>query len=268
MKRYLYVVQRQSPTTFVRELQAFEQPLEIKGEFIDENNKFGTDFRGDLTESVTFLGIYEYKNLREMRKGLQNLSNSFNLSCRYTYDKKLYLIAAQQHREGVWRDRDLIFHQVRPHMVDNGSEHIVIGKDTEEDGGESVDNNSFSAEFPKWKENYECLLQMGFDRQNALLLSFILVFNAFTNKDVTVSEALNRPIFCLKIYNYCGVLGIEDLGKVNCINRKQFYWYVKQSYFGEGNLLNVHKFYSSLTGFQLTNAYNYFIEEFSRTLDA
>lgn len=273
LTRYVYKLARTTYNNTVEELVAVKEPIIIKGVEINSINKFGVRFKNNRTETVLFKAIITVSGntAKEERdnlvKELQKIVKDTGLCCKYTYNYKKYLITVPaSEQKGVCKSNGVIIHQLGiPNLIPY-SEVVFLGQDPpqeEEQKEPPINSNEFTTYYNKWRKKLMEQLSYNVSYSYALLTSFILTFNNYINKGVKSSVAIKKPIYHIEL-----ITGNKLITKGRTFPTvEQFKFYIKPTYFGELNFLPPdNKFYSSLMGWQLLNAYYYFVGDFCNYL--
>lgn len=254
MIRHLYILQRESYCDFSREMIAVEDYLEVNNIIINNQNKIGIKLNNNYnsTLSITYLSILKSKSLKEFQRELQKIVNEKGISCKYIYNNKLYLcLAAPRKKVGVWRDNDLIIHQVGYPTIYREAEIVPLG-DVKPTNVVVFGPGEY---FELWKDNVEFLLRRRKPLHVAFFLGFVLAYTKYYYDLGGHAYNKNFPYHQLDCCR-----GIKDLGVVKDLTSAQFRKYVAPALNGDPEFGVLDYTFSMLDGAQLTKAYyNYII---------
>lgn len=260
MTYYIYITQRENANSCIREILAVENKITINDKEINNNNKFGIIFIADKTQTFNYYTKINVNNLKELKKELEKIVEEKELSLKYIYNNKIYLILAKKKKTGVWKDNDLIIHQVRPHQIINYNKHILIGNKKENE--EIVLTHEFVKYYKEWEQNLKWMLANRYEYNYSLIISFILTFNKYLSQGIKAERAITKDIYHNKIIETEQGYYFSSIGKTYS-TKEQFEYYISPSYYGKEIKQD---FYSSLSAFQLNYAYQYFISDFLEQL--
>ena len=228
MKRYIYIIQSENLNNQInREIIATEKILILNNKKINQFNKFSVIVKPNKTIGISFLKEIYFNNLKELKESLNKIVSEKKLSLKYQYSGKKYIIIPIKNNSGVFKENDLIIHQILNSNF-NSLEEFYIGKNNFIPEEKTYE---FEKYFKNWKSNLDKFLFV----ENSLLKSFILTFNNYLNSNWSFGN-----IFHLEISEN----SIKTLGITKCFP-SQFEMYIAPTFFG---LTFSNPFYSSLTG--------------------
>lgn len=184
MKRYIYIIEKNvinNLETAVRKLVATEEILKIKEKVINKENSFGVKITPHRTETITYVTEITTSTISEMRKEFINLVIKYNINLQYDYNNKRYLIIKEgEKREGVWKDSNLIFHELRPNMIEKETYEISFKpQEIDKENEEEIEIISdFTSYYKEWLDKF-CKLCKYNNYYYALFVSFILTINKY-----------------------------------------------------------------------------------------
>lgn len=257
MIRYLYIIEKQSFNNLeasIRKILATEKELELKGQKINKENNFGVRIKPCRTETITYIGKIECDSLKELKYEFNKVVKKENLNLEYTYnDKKYIIIRVGEKREGVWKDGNLIFHELRPNMIEK--ETIEVVSDIQKEEKEET-SNDFTDYYGKWKKRLNKLTNIK-SYQKALFISFILTINEYITR-----EQISYPKTIIYHYQLLNDLKIITKG-IPYYTLSQYKKYIEPTYRGKVNNLEAkNQFYSALSSEQIYSYYNFFVKDF------
>lgn len=251
MTYYIYFIERTTENNTVRELIAVDNLIKIKGYEVNETNTFGVKLKGERTEAITYLTKVVKNNIEELKEEFKALCNKKGYSLKYCYNNKKYLILpAVQEKKGVYKDNDLIIHQIGYPYLPKENEVMFLGNINKD---KETDITEFKTYYSNWKEKSIRALKRGKPYQQAILIGFLLAYNQYLWEN-----SYERPtIKLVKIgITYTTII------KYNALI-KDFYSRVKETLSGAAQEVLINDTaYTYLNSEELLLKYYQYIEDF------
>lgn len=227
---YCYIIQVETENQISRKLIAKQEKIKISNKIIDQNNKIGIIVKSKRTIVISY--IKEVKTIKE----LEELSKEKQLLLKYNIkEKEFFIIPSKKEKIGVWKDNDLIFHELRLNM-NNNNESIFIEYNNNNNNKKDLFAREASVFFRSWESKLVRSL-LNQDKSNLELLlfkTFVLTLNDYALKNSKQKEIKHFAICYSKKKGFFA----KEIGKVKFYSKQQYKFWICPTLEGKFFYLN------------------------------